>query len=145
MNRGFAVFGIALSFLSFLLLFGCTVDTSSNHTFYSFEAKVKDCPLTFSSNTEYYLTDNGIVINDTIPYVCCANISVEDEWVNDTLYLTEVNTGGYCKCPKCYNVIITIHSNPMPRRIVLKGVKYEDFANNVHIKPEVRLNITIDK
>jgi len=101
-------------------------------------------PFSTKDNTKYHIDGNTITINDTVSYVACANIIVEHNLSNNTLYLTEVNNGSMCKCLGCYNVLIHATIYPLPKRVILYGVKYDDNDNNIHIEPKVRLNVSLE-
>ncbi len=142
----FVMVGCVLLMIA-VFLHGCTTtvnDSSVTEQGYDFtvNAVAEGCSFDQSPGTTFRLLDDQLMINDTVPYVCCANITVNYTVVNDALYITEVNRGEVCKCPCNYNVNIWIKGR-FPRHIVLSGVEYHDPINGVEMKPSVRMNLTI--
>ncbi len=95
---------------------------------------VSECEhVTFESmgkKIDVSIENKTVRIHQDLPYVCCANITVELKEKNNTLQIIENNIGGICKCMCMYYVEAEIANlKPGKYELEIYGVKEENVPN----------------
>lgn len=93
-----------------------------------------------------YSENNYILLEQSLNYVCCANLTIDWERNGYNIRIKEINNGGMCKCVCVYNVNARL--GPLEKGIYsieLYGVDYKGTGAELISKDRVEVNHQISE
>ena len=128
MKKGVFVLGV---FVLMLFISGCNVEVSEEYPF-SFGRmiySISECDETREKSmekTNIIFEGDTILLDQSIEYVCCANISLNYRIDEDVLRIYEDNKGDMCKCMCTYDIKAKIKEKGI-NEVEVYGIKYSDW------------------